>query len=390
MKILHTSDWHLGHILYDYDRREDHETMFRQMNEIVAAEKPDAFVLAGDIFDASQPSAEAQTRFVQAMMELHEISPEMQIVAIAGNHDSPSRIEIFSRPWKGYNVTLLGQIDKDDPAQHIIELPGKGFVIAVPYCNDRNLPEGFYQTLLDMTAERNPDGLPVVMAAHCTVRGCDFAGHLQLRDGVVGNVEAQELEYFGTGFDYLALGHIHREQFVGGSGRRVRYCGTPVSISFDERHMNSVSMVEIDKHGDAPRVRLVEIEQARPLVNIPEDGCCLMSEAVDLLRRYPEDKQAFIRLNVKWESAVIGSSDNEEVRRIAADKGFLFCLLNAVREKKREGEEGAAITIDELREMKPLELARNFARAENKPFTDRMAELFDQAYEMVIEEERNK
>ncbi len=155
MKILHTSDLHLGHTLYGYDRTEEHEAMLRAIEAAVATHRPDALIISGDIFHISQPSAAVQRMFSESIARIHRMSPDMTTIAIAGNHDSPSRHEVFRTPWRELNVYAIGLPDTECPENHIIEVPGKGFIIAVPYVYSRNLPEGFYQSLLALTAEKN-------------------------------------------------------------------------------------------------------------------------------------------------------------------------------------------------------------------------------------------
>lgn len=142
MKVLHTSDWHLGHVLYGYDRTEEQQSMLNQIKEIIKDEQPDAMVLSGDVYHTSQPSAAVQTMFTEAIVAMHRACHEMTIVITAGNHDSGSKHEIYQTPWRELKVFAIGNIDKEKPENHIIEVPGKGFVIAVPYAYERNIPEG--------------------------------------------------------------------------------------------------------------------------------------------------------------------------------------------------------------------------------------------------------
>ena len=171
MKILHTSDWHLGHTLYNFDRTEEQTSMLEQIIDIVSEHKPDVFLLCGDVYHTSQPSAAVQTMLSDTLVKIHKAYPEMIIVMTAGNHDSGSKHEIFRTPWRALNVYAIGQLEKEHLEEHIIEVPRKGYVIAIPYANERNIPEGFFQQLLDRVAEQNTEGLPIVMTAHTTVMG---------------------------------------------------------------------------------------------------------------------------------------------------------------------------------------------------------------------------
>ena len=147
MKVLHTSDWHLGHTLYNYDRTEEQMVMLLQMVNIVREQKPDVFLLCGDVYHTPQPSAAVQTMFTNALMEIRDANPDMTIVITAGNHDSGTRHDIFRTPWKALKVFTIGCVDANQKEDMIIEVPGKGYVIAVPYVNERNMPKGLFQDL---------------------------------------------------------------------------------------------------------------------------------------------------------------------------------------------------------------------------------------------------
>ena len=269
MKILHTSDWHLGHSLYNHDRKEEQEDMLRQMVEIVKEHKPDLFLLAGDVYHTSQPSAAVLKQFVDALTLILNANPEMTIVATAGNHDSGTRHEIYSTPWKAQNVYTIGNLSRDNITDHIISIPGKGYVLAIPYTYERNIPDGFFQQLLDTVAEMNSENLPVIMTAHTTVNGCDFAGHDYTSESTIGGIDAIDIKQMGEGYDYLALGHIHHAQFVHTGKHNVRYSGTPIAVSFDENYPHTVSLVEIGSHGERPNVKEIDIHNIHPLVTLP-------------------------------------------------------------------------------------------------------------------------
>ena len=112
MKILHTSDWHLGHTLYNYDRTEEQRAMLEQMVSIVEEQKPDVFLLCGDVYHTPQPSAAVQTMLSDGLVRIHEANPQMTIVMTAGNHDSGTKHEIFQTPWKALKVYAIGQLGK--------------------------------------------------------------------------------------------------------------------------------------------------------------------------------------------------------------------------------------------------------------------------------------
>lgn len=387
MKILQTSDWHLGHTLYNYDRTEEQLAMLLQMVETVRLHRPDVLLICGDIYHTPQPSSSVQTMLTNALLEIHKARPDMAIVMTAGNHDSGAKHEIFRTAWRELNVFAIGQIERDNPEGHIIEIPGKGYVIALPYASERNLPESFYQLLTDMAAERNKEGLPVVMMAHTTVKGADFSGHDHATDSIVGGIDAVDLSQMGNGYDYLALGHIHHEQFVHGGEHRVRYCGSPLPVSFDESYPHSVSLVEIEHHGQLPKVKRIEIENPRPLVTLPTDDFASWEEAKELLAAFPDDIPAYIRLNVEIED-FLPAEAQAEAQLLTEHKQCRFCCINAKR-KSIYRAEARMLSVQEFQDEDPIDIAQRYAEDMGVEFDEEMTAMFGEVINMVEEESRN-
>lgn len=386
MKILHTSDWHLGHTLYNYDRTEEQMAMLLQMVDIVREEKPDVFLLCGDVYHTPQPSASVQTMFTNALVEIHDANPDMTIVITAGNHDSGTKHDIFRTPWKALKVYTIGSVDANNKEDLIIEIPGQGYVIAVPYVNERNMPDGFFQDLLDIVAERNKANLPVLMTAHTTVSGCDFTGHENASEYVVGSIDSHSLEDMGTGYDYLALGHIHHAQFVRGGNHRVRYSGTPIPVSFDENYQHSVSIVELNKHGEKPVVKEIDINTHRPLVTLPKHGVATWEDAKDQLEGFPNDIEAYIRLNVEVDN-FLPVEANAEALLLTEGKKCRFCVINTHRLKK-DRREAKVMSVQEFKTEKPIDIAERYAEDIGVEFDDDMKELFKETLALLKEEER--
>ena len=387
MRIIHTSDWHLGHVLYGYDRSGEQRSMLGQIEEIVGEEKPDALVVSGDVYHTGQPSAAVQKMFTEAVMRMHDACPEMEIVITAGNHDSASKHEVSRILWETQRVNMIGSVDKNDSDKLIVEVPGKGFVIAIPYVNERSVPEGFCQSLLDKVAERNTDNLPVVISAHTTVTGSNFTGHEDIRESTVGGIDSVGLEEFGEGYDYIALGHIHKPQTIAGSSGRARYCGTPLPVSFDETYPHSVSVVEIASRGAAPQIREVAVTNPCPLVNIPSSGYRKWEEVEELLKDFPKDNPAYIRLNVEVEDSLPPDAV-VEARNILSGGLGLFCTINA-RWSAAGKSDRKTLSVAEFRAMEPLEVARLYAEDTGITFTDDLAALFREAEKEVKDDRSN-
>lgn len=388
MKLIHSSDWHLGHQLYNYDRKEEQLCMLQQIESLIKDEQPDALLVSGDIYHTAQPSSIVQRMFTEAIVRMHDVCPDMCIILTAGNHDSGAKHEIYRKPWEAMHVYTLGAIDKDAPEQHIIKVKDKGIVIAVPYVSGRKLPENFYKELLNRAQEENPQGLPIVMMAHTNVQGADWTGHEDARESSVGGIDAMSLSDFGTGYDYLALGHIHRSQWVDGCNGRVRYSGTPLAVSFDETYRHTVSVVEIKEAGAKPELREIEIKNIYPLVTLPLEGAMPWEEVREMLSTFtPELSGTYLRLRVKVD-AFLSAGAAVEAQRLAAERECRFCHILTTRISHEQSDE-RSLTVEELQRESPEEIVRRYAQHKGMIWDDEMSAMFQEIVSLVDEEIHN-
>ena len=395
-KFIHTSDWHLGQNFYGYDRSEEQADFLRQLVDIVRQQQPDALLVSGDIFHTAAPSSAAVTLYVNAMLDIHNACPKMAIVVIAGNHDSASRLQCDSRLWELAGVKVLGGIARDseglaDLDRHIIHVKGKGIVAAVPFAypasfplvNDEHVGSDqrqpvYFQSLLDHVNAQNPAQLPLVLMAHLAVNGSDFTGH------EVGMMECVEVGVLGNGYDYAALGHIHRPQDV---SERARYCGTPLAVSFDEQCEHSVSIVEIDAHGSMPRVTTERIENIKPLRTIPAGPPVDFEAALEQLQVLVPDERAYVRLNVLVDR-YLPNGAQERAALAVADKQCRFCEIKktAIVEASHAVRQ---MTMEEFNHKHPIEVAQQFYLEKyQREMTDEEKEMFNYVYRLVQEEAR--
>lgn len=378
MKILHTSDWHLGHVLYGYDRYFEQSHMLGQIERIVAETQPDVMIISGDIFHTSAPSAAVQRMFTESMVKLHDISPGMKIVIIAGNHDSASRHEISKSLWKHLGVSMIGTIDVDNPLSHIIEVSDKGWIVAVPYAHRRNMPDDFFSLLQHEVKKLNTKSLPVILSAHTTIADSDVTGHDEEGgNSMVGGIESVELEEIGTGYDYVALGHIHKPQTIKKDNIISRYCGTPLAVSFDEKYPHSVSLVEIEEKGQIPEITEITIENVIPLLNIPPEGWAPLEEVIDLIKTIEDDAPAYLRLNVTVED-FLPVTAQDDVMKALNNKKARFCLINPKKKEEVTGCVAASMTFDEFVDKEPLEIIRKFSKDLGIDFDKEFLEMYSE------------
>lgn len=404
MKFLHTSDWHLGHSLYNFDRTTEQQAFLKQLTEAVRTHQPDALLVSGDIYHYSSPSASTQRMYTDAMLAIHEACPTMQIVVTAGNHDSSSRLETDSNLWKHFRVQVIGNIERKDDGilweKHIVPLTdtsGKltGYVIAVPHCYPQNFPAlhpdvprderqtDFFRTLLQETGKRNTAGVPVILMAHLAVAGSDITGH----DETVGGMDYLPVETLGEGYDYLALGHIHCPQTLRETERFARYCGSPLPVSFDEAYPHSITCVELVRHGDTPTLEIIPIDNPIPLVTLPK-APAPFDTALKELQAFPADRPAYIRLNVLLKD-YLSPDCNEQASQAVRNKACRFCYIRTQRESSATSAPAPSLNIQELKEQSPLDVAdRYFEEATGEPMDDELRRLLKTVVDTVREEQQ--
>lgn len=395
MKVLHTSDWHLGATLYGHDRSADQKHMLNQIADIVKSEMPDVVLISGDVFDNGSPSAAAQTMLDEALMDMHRNgSNDMIIILTSGNHDSPSRHVAFRAVYSEVGVHTVGSstITSDSPIadlydQLVITIPGKGIIVAVPYINQRNLPEDFYARILQEVKLRNKEHLPVVMMAHLTVADSRFQGHENSDGRIVGGIESVDIDALGSGYDYLALGHIHCPQQWKQGSAIVRYCGTPCAISFDENYPHSVTIADIPEAGKC-EVKEIELKPKTPLVTLGGPDGMTEEELLAILKDKDPDgvtpipQGAYLRFNLALPEGKLYPDTVTPVHlaEVCNQQGYTYCLLNPIRHLRDTGDENFRhLTVSDIRNISPIALAKEYAEKKGAIWTDELDSLLREA-----------
>lgn len=405
MKILHTSDWHLGQELMSYQRQEQQEAFLDQLLSIALAQRPDAMVVSGDIYHQVAPSAKVRQLFLQKVMAIHHALPQMTIVVITGNHDSASQIRVHSPLWREFNVHVVGGIARHtdgsaDFDSHIVAIgtdPAHpvGYVAAVPFVAAGSYPNPageqldskerisrFYADLAAAVAKRNSGGAPVVLAGHLTVSG---AFDHQLADSMVGGIDSIGQDVLQHGFDYVALGHIHKPSTFGNG--RMRYCGSPLACTFGEiDYSHSVSIVTLNGH-DLPEIREVEIADTAPLMLFPAEPA-EFGEAVERLGELP-DGPCYLRLNIASDDGHAPANGEDAVAQRLAELGKSDCHFCQFRITTNAGAGQAAalesLSAGEMAETKPIDLIERYFDMRKRTLTQEERQMINTAIEMVTE-----
>lgn len=390
LRLLHTSDWHIGQNFYGYDRLLQQKSVLCEIVGIAARSDVDAILISGDVFHTAQPSAAAQKVLADTLIALRHECPDARIIITAGNHDSASRHEAYSALWQELGVTAIGIVDRTDTDEGldrlIVAIAGKGYVAAVPYIYTRNVSEDFYTRLSERLALRNPDRRPAVLMAHTAVHGCRYSGHADATEKTVGGIESVALSSLGAGYSYIALGHIHVPHTLSEGSRpstTARYCGSPMAMSFDEDFSHSVSIVDISDEG--VEIEEILISDPCPPVNVPASGALPWEEALLALGKLPEDLDAYIRLNVETDG-FLPFDANEQIEAALSGKKCRFCILNTRRKSSSEPTEMTEFTVSEFRNLAPAGLAERFCADTGIEFDEDMRSLFAAAAREALKE----
>ena len=294
MIILHTSDWHIGRVLYGRRRYSEYEAFLAWMAETIDLLKIDALLVAGDVFDTNAPSHRAQELYYRFLCRV-AASACRHIVIVAGNHDSPSFLNAPRELLKALDIHVVGNAAGPPGDEVLVLRDGRGapelIVCAVPYLRDRDirlaeegespedkerkLTEGIrshYSAVASLAEQVRLDlgeGIPIVGMGHLFAAGGRTVDGDGVRELYVGSLAHVEAGVFPACFDYLALGHLHVPQKVGGSDAR-RYSGSPLPMGFGEaKQQKSLCLVEFN--GVSPSVQLVDVPVFQKLESVRGD-----------------------------------------------------------------------------------------------------------------------
>jgi DNA repair protein SbcD/Mre11 len=305
MRIIHTSDWHLGHALHDVARDHEHRAFLAWLAGAVEAEQADALIVTGDVFDTANPSAAAQQLLWDFLADLRARRPRIDVVIIGGNHDSAARLDAPERVLRSLRVRVIGGLPRLDGGaldveRLLVPLHDAGgevaaWVIAVPFLRAADLPpegagegdplvEGvraIYAEAIAAARGRKQLGEALVATGHLFMTGTQVS-YLSERRILGGNQHALPLDLFPDDLAYVALGHLHKCQRVGGR-EQVRYAGSPIPLAMNEAaYRHQVLVVDLDGE-QLVGVRGLDIPRAVDLVRVPARGGLPIDELVDAL-----------------------------------------------------------------------------------------------------------
>lgn len=384
MRILHTSDWHLGQALHHYDRFYEHQCFLDWLAGQVCEQEADALLIAGDVFDNANPPASAQRQLYQFLHQLHLRAPHVDVVIIAGNHDSPARLEAPGPLLELHNARVIGAPQRNadgsiDVERMLVPLHDRSgavaaWCIAMPFLRPGDVPrpteEGFdgdpylagiallYRQAFELAIARRAAGQAIVAMGHCHMLNGESSADSERRI-VIGGSEALPATIFDPCVAYAALGHLHLAQRVGRQ-EHLRYSGSPLPMSFSEVHyQHQVLRVDLEG-GNAVAVEPILVPRRVQLLRVPEQPAPVeqVLEALEKLELEELEPhcQPFLEVRVLLERPEPGL--RARIEAALKGKPVRLARIEPVRKTAGAGSTGPALSLDELAQLQPDDIFR--------------------------------
>lgn len=355
MKLLHLSDLHLGKRVNEFSMLEDQEYILNKILAVADAEQPDAVLIAGDVYDKSVPSAEAMQLFERFLYGL--VRRKLQVFVISGNHDAPERLSFASRLIDASGVHLSPVYASAVEPITLTDAYGDVAIYMLPFLKPahvrRFFPEAEIASYTDaLRTAVGAMGIDPrrrnVLVTHQFVTGAARSDSEDVSVGGTDNVDAAVFD----GFDYVALGHIHGPQNIGGN-ERIRYCGTPLKYSFSEaNHRKSVTVVTFAQKGSV-EVRTVALTPRHDLRELR--GSYMALTAKDAYEGTAVDD--YLRITL---------TDEEEIPDAMAKLRVIYPnLMKLDYDNARTRAHAALDAVEDVERKTPLELFRAFYETQN-------------------------
>ena len=387
MRILHTSDWHIGHRLYEQDRIEEHDQFLNWLLTTLQENAVDVLLVAGDIFDTALPSSEATDLYYQFLFRLYR-ETHAHAVITAGNHDSATHLAAPQEFLKMGRIHVIGVAS--EPVECVVTLPAENprvAIAAVPYLSESELSHISFETeperseryrerlreLYRRCVEYMPPGLPKILMGHLFVHGGQVGD--SERNIQIGGATAMRISDFPHDVNYAALGHLHRPHAISGTSYPVQYSGSPLPLRFNEAsYRKKVYLLDILTSGD---VGMEEIE-----IPIFKELCTVSGSIAEVgqIAMSPEWAGKYIQVQLRLDRQEVGISD--QIREMFHQRGGEVLSIELELPVQTERQE---IPIEEMHQ--PTEIFEQFYKEKFNESPDELMMLtFNELLQLVEEE----
>ncbi len=321
MRLLHTSDWHLGITLMEKSRRDEMLSFLSFLRDTINSRSVDTLIISGDIYDTAVPSNEAQNMYYDFLSSLSGTCCR-DVVVIAGNHDSPTMLSASAAILKRLNIHVYSSVVNLEP----LVLEDRGIILPVPFPRDSEIRRAFlgesveegqdrlkaaiaslYREMYEKAVNLRLE-LPIIATGHLSVSSASSDGEKN-KELYLGGLGTVDTDIFNSGLSYTALGHIHRPQKLNSKGT-IRYSGSPLAMTFEEAKYSKSVVIADCSYGEETAVETVEIPKTRELITLSGDSDSVKSE----LRRLLSEERS------GWISILLTSPEGASTIRREADE----------------------------------------------------------------------
>ncbi len=373
MKVLHTSDWHLGQQFYEHDRRVEHQAFFTWLLATLVEQQIDLLLVAGDIYHTATPSASAENQLYQFIKDAKKQCPQLHVVIIAGNHDSANRILAAQPLLAQFDTHVVGRFDVSAPSDIILEINTnnkRAVIAAMPFLrssdisslsqteNGPSYAQGVakaYELALNHAYKINKQNAPLIVMGHLHAKGGDISSDSE-RNLVIGGEESISANVFGSKANYVALGHLHKAQQVA-KNDAIRYSGTPIPMSFSERNythqVNIIEFISDEKKNISTTVNPLYIPRSADVIILPKGECVPLDKLCKQIKTLDTSQNTVVPyLRVKLKSSDTDTTFREQIEQALEGKNVKFCGIERVREQSDNN--GSDAVFEDLGEVEML------------------------------------
>ncbi|QNB00474.1 exonuclease SbcCD subunit D [Massilia sp. Se16.2.3] len=382
MRLLHTSDWHLGQTLHNYDRTYEHQCFLDWLLDTIVQEEADALLIAGDIFDNANPSSAAQRQLYRFLQQAKTRAPRLQIVVIAGNHDSPGRLEAPGPLLEAHGTIVIGNVVRGpdgtiDLERLVVPLRDKmgevkAWCLGVPFLRPGDVPrpdtEGdaylngialLYRQAFERAKARRHPGQAILAMGHCHMVDGQSSIDSERRI-VIGGTEALPASIFDPEIAYAALGHLHLAQRVWKKDH-LRYSGSPLPLSFSEiGYQHQVLRIDLDGPV-AKEVTPLFVPRAVELLRVPPKPAPSARGAGSARRPRARSRPAAAMLALPEVRVLLDGPEpglRAQVEAAIAGKPVRLAKIEPTRKVVTRADGADALTLDQLAQLQPDDIFR--------------------------------
>lgn len=409
MKILHTADWHIGQTFYQYDRTYEHQQFLHWLVDTIKAKNIELLIISGDVFDIANPSAAAIKLFYAFLNSAVKAQPGLQIIVTAGNHDSAARLEAPKPLLESSDIHIVGLIERKadgsiDYEKMLIPVRDRSgetvlWCMAIPFLRMGDYPavaesetlyadgvSALYKEAYEHALTKKQGGQGIIAMAHLHTLDAELSDHDKSERVIMGGIEFVPAKAFHEDLLYVALGHIHKAQKIGGK-EHIRYSGSPLPMSFSEMNYKH-QVVSFDiSNGVMSGLEMLEIPVTTELLRIPAkpqpidtvlEALLQLPEAMETIHTAP-----YLEVRVLLEGPE--PALRHKIETAIASKHVRLAKIDVrYPSSESEGAEERIASAAQLQELSPLDIFKKIYHEDYERETpDELVALFQQVLQEI-------